>query len=146
MGALSESGVQASNVRGHPPGSSAFLHRADFARWDLAGAHSFSSLGTHSSAVGRGLVSHHTRTSGFDRAGLGDGGGFGLHFSAGALVWNWVANCEASASSAWAPKEAKAATAAMERKRAVLFMMDKSLKLKSVSKKPGQKPFLNRVR
>ena len=39
------------------------------------------------------------------------------------LVSNWVANCEASASSAWAPKEAKAATAAMERKRAVLFMM-----------------------
>ncbi|WP_206779303.1 hypothetical protein, partial [Acidovorax sp. GW101-3H11] len=40
--------------------------------------------------------------------------------------------------SAWAPKEAKAATAAMERKRAVLFMMDKSFK-KSVSKKPGGK-------
>src|SRR3990167_7804448 len=39
------------------------------------------------------------------------------------LVSNWVENCEASASSAWAPKEAKAATAAMERKRAVVFMM-----------------------
>src|SRR3989344_7512602 len=62
------------------------------------------------------------------------------------LVSNWVANCEASASSAWAPKEAKAATAAMERKRAVLFMMDKSLKLKKRLKKAGSKPFLNRVR
>ena len=39
------------------------------------------------------------------------------------LVSNFVANCDASASSAWAPKEAKAATAAMERKRAVLFMV-----------------------
>ena len=42
-------------------------------------------MGTHSSAVGRGLVSHHTRTSGFDGAGLGHGSGFGLHFSAGAV-------------------------------------------------------------
>jgi hypothetical protein len=53
------------------------------------------------------------------------------------LVSNFVANCEASASSAWAPKEAKAATAAMERRRAVLFMMDKSFKKRL--KKPGRK-------
>jgi hypothetical protein len=33
----------------------------------------------------------------------------------------------------------------MERKRAVMFMM-KILEVKSVSKKPGQKPFLNRIR
>ncbi len=39
------------------------------------------------------------------------------------LVSNFRANCEASASSAWAPKEAKAAMAAMDRKRAVLVMM-----------------------
>src|SRR3989344_3359560 len=54
-------------------------------RRDLASAQGLSSLGTDSSAVGRGLVGHHTRTSGFDRAGLGDGGGFSLHFRAGAV-------------------------------------------------------------
>eukprot|EP01037_Dinobryon_pediforme_P010314 gene10314-10381_t len=62
------------------------LHRvADFARRDLARAQGFSSLGTHSSTVSRGLVSHHTRTSGFDGAGLGHSSGFGSHFSAGAV-------------------------------------------------------------
>jgi len=34
-----------------------------------------------------------------------------------------VAYCEASASSAWAPKAVKAATAAIDRKRAVVFMV-----------------------
>ena len=62
------------------------LHRvADFARRNLAGAQGFSSLGTHSSAVSGGLVSHHTRTSRLLAAGLGHGTGFGSHFSAGAV-------------------------------------------------------------
>eukprot|EP01036_Dinobryon_divergens_P039415 gene39415-51949_t len=61
------------------------LHGAEFARRDLAGAQGFSSLGTHSGTVSRGLVSHHARTSRFDGTGLGHGSGFSSHFSAGAV-------------------------------------------------------------
>ena len=61
------------------------LHRAEFTRRDLAGAHGFGSLGTHGSAVSGGLIGHHTRASRLDAAGLGHGSGFGSHFSAGAV-------------------------------------------------------------
>lgn len=52
------------------------LHGAEFAVGDLAGAQSFSSLGTHSGAVSRGLVGHHTRACGFHAVGLGFHDGF----------------------------------------------------------------------
>jgi hypothetical protein len=52
------------------------LHGAEFAVGDLASAQSFSSLGTHGSAVGGGGVGHHTRTSRLLAAGLGHRGGF----------------------------------------------------------------------
>ena len=61
------------------------LHGAEFAVGDLAGAQGFSSLGTHSSAVSGGCVGHHTRTSRFLAARLGDGSGFSGHLSAGAV-------------------------------------------------------------
>src|SRR3990167_2952439 len=61
------------------------LHGAEFAVGDLAGAHSFGSLGTHCSAVGVGLVGHDARACGFHAVGLGFHEDFGLHFSAGAV-------------------------------------------------------------
>ena len=61
------------------------LHGAEFTVGDLAGAHGFSSLRTHSSAVSGGLISHHTRACGFDAACLCHGSSFGRHFSAGAV-------------------------------------------------------------
>ena len=61
------------------------LDGAEFARRDLAGAHGFGSLGTHSSAVSGGFIGHHTRASRLDAAGLGHGSGFSSHFSAGAV-------------------------------------------------------------
>ena len=61
------------------------LHGAEFARRDLASPQGFSSLGAHGSAVSRGRVGHHTRTSRLDAAGLGDGGGFSGHFGTGAV-------------------------------------------------------------
>ena len=106
---------------------------------DLAGAHSVSSLGTHCSAVSGALVGHDTRTSGLDRAGLGHGSGFRLHFSAGAVGFELGGELRSIGFVSVGAKEAKAATAAMERKRAVLFMMDKSLKLKKRLKKAGSK-------
>jgi hypothetical protein len=56
-----------------------------FTRRDLAGANGFSSLGAHSSAVSRGRVRHHARACWLGAAGLGHGGSFCSHFSAGAV-------------------------------------------------------------
>ena len=115
------------------------LHGAEFAVGDLASAHGFGSLGTHCCAVGVGLVGHDARACGFHAVGLGFHYGFGLHFSAGAVRVELQGKLRAIGFVGMAPNEAKAATAAMERKRAVLFMMKILESGKKRLKKAGSK-------
>jgi hypothetical protein len=121
------------------------LHGAEFAVGDLAQTQRFSSLCTHRSAVSRRRVRHNTGTSRFLAAGLGHGSCLSLNFCTGAVGIELKSVLRAIGFISLSTKSGESSNSS-DREETGSLVHDANPWIKSVSKRPGQKPFLNRVR